>query len=101
MATLTGDQARFILDAVALPALRAEHPTTASVITAIPRIAPIFYGVRQFPALGSMPIILNHTIHHRGQLSTYLRPMGAKVPSVYGEIFDARAEREQRASASR
>ena len=23
-------------------------------------------------------------IHHRGQLSSYLRPMGAKVPSIYG-----------------
>jgi hypothetical protein len=23
-------------------------------------------------------------IHHRGQLSTYLRPIGAKVPSIYG-----------------
>src|SRR3990170_5206792 len=23
-------------------------------------------------------------IHHRGQISTYLRPMGAKVPQIYG-----------------
>jgi uncharacterized damage-inducible protein DinB len=28
-------------------------------------------------------------IHHRGQLSTYLRPMGAKVPSIYGASGDA------------
>jgi uncharacterized damage-inducible protein DinB len=28
-------------------------------------------------------------IHHRGQLSTYLRPMGAKVPSIYGQSGDA------------
>ena len=28
-------------------------------------------------------------IHHRGQLSTYLRPMGAKVPSIYGHSGDA------------
>src|SRR5580658_3177337 len=27
-------------------------------------------------------------IHHRGQLSTYLRPMGAKVPSIYGQSGD-------------
>ena len=27
-------------------------------------------------------------IHHRGQLSTYLRPMGAKVPSIYGPSGD-------------
>jgi uncharacterized damage-inducible protein DinB len=27
-------------------------------------------------------------IHHRGQLSVYLRPMGAKVPSIYGPSAD-------------
>jgi uncharacterized damage-inducible protein DinB len=28
------------------------------------------------------------SIHHRGQLSTYLRPMGGKVPSIYGPSAD-------------
>jgi uncharacterized damage-inducible protein DinB len=28
-------------------------------------------------------------IHHRGQLSTYLRPMGASVPSIYGASGDS------------
>ncbi|HXF29627.1 MAG TPA: DinB family protein [Chlamydiales bacterium] len=27
-------------------------------------------------------------IHHRGQLSTHLRPMGGKVPSIYGPSAD-------------
>jgi uncharacterized damage-inducible protein DinB len=27
-------------------------------------------------------------IHHRGQLSTYLRPMGSTVPSIYGPSAD-------------
>ena len=27
-------------------------------------------------------------VHHRGQLSSYLRPMGAKVPSIYGPSGD-------------
>ena len=27
-------------------------------------------------------------IHHRGQLSTYLRPMGGKVPAIYGPSGD-------------
>jgi len=44
--------------------------------------------------------ILNHTIHHRGQLSMYLRPMGAAVPSIYGESFDARTARESRGEKS-
>lgn len=48
-----------------------------------------FYGIRKFPAISLIQLILNHTIHHRGQLSTYLRPMGAKVPSIYGPSYDA------------
>jgi uncharacterized damage-inducible protein DinB len=27
-------------------------------------------------------------VHHRGQLSTYLRPMGSKCPSIYGPSAD-------------
>jgi len=27
-------------------------------------------------------------IHHRGQLSTYLRPMGGKIPCIYGPTAD-------------
>ena len=30
-------------------------------------------------------------IHHRGQISTYLRPLGAKVPSIYGPSGDCPA----------
>jgi len=29
-------------------------------------------------------------IHHRGQLSTYIRPMGGKVPSIYGPSADSK-----------
>ena len=29
-----------------------------------------------------------HTIHHRGQLATYLRPLGGKVPDIYGGSAD-------------
>ena len=29
-------------------------------------------------------MLLMDAVHHRGQLSTYLRPMGGKVPSIYG-----------------
>jgi uncharacterized damage-inducible protein DinB len=34
--------------------------------------------------------ILFDAIHHRGQLSTYLRPMGATVPAIYGPSADSR-----------
>jgi uncharacterized damage-inducible protein DinB len=30
----------------------------------------------------------NHSVHHRGALATYLRPMGAKIPSIYGGSYD-------------
>ncbi|MFZ2522992.1 MAG: DinB family protein [Minisyncoccia bacterium] len=29
-------------------------------------------------------------VHHRGQLSTYIRPMGGKVPSIYGPSADTK-----------
>lgn len=36
--------------------------------------------------------ILFDAIHHRGQLTAYLRPMGAKVPAIYGPSGDSRRE---------
>ena len=47
-----------------------------------------FRGMFQRPAVTFVMIGLHHTIHHRGQLSSYLRCMGAKVPSIYGESYD-------------
>jgi hypothetical protein len=32
--------------------------------------------------------MLMDSIHHRGQLSTYIRPAGGKVPSIYGPSGD-------------
>lgn len=52
-----------------------------------------FRGIVQLPALAFIQVLLNHTIHHRGQLSMYLRPMGAKVPAIYGESYDTAQER--------
>jgi uncharacterized damage-inducible protein DinB len=47
-----------------------------------------FKGLFQNPAVIYLQVALNHSIHHRGQLTTYLRPMGARVPSIYGESYD-------------
>jgi uncharacterized damage-inducible protein DinB len=33
-------------------------------------------------------LMCSHSVHHRGQLSAYLRPMGAKVPGIYGPSGD-------------
>lgn len=47
-----------------------------------------FYGAFNFPAVFYLGFLNNHCIHHRGALATYLRPMGAKVPSIYGGSHD-------------
>jgi uncharacterized damage-inducible protein DinB len=53
-----------------------------------------FRGMFQLPAVMYLGFVLHHTVHHRGQLSMYLRPMGAKVPSIYGESYDAAQARK-------
>jgi len=52
---------------------------------------PFFTGPKQ---MGDIPLdefvwfILHDQIHHRGQLSVYLRMAGGKVPSIYGPTAD-------------
>jgi uncharacterized damage-inducible protein DinB len=53
-----------------------------------------FRGLFQLPAVMYLNFMLHHSIHHRGQLSMYLRPVGAKVPSIYGESYDAALARK-------
>ena len=53
-----------------------------------------FRGMFQLPAVSFLNFLLHHSIHHRGQLSMYLRPMGAKVPAIYGESFDSAEARK-------
>ncbi len=53
-----------------------------------------FRGMIQLPAVAFLQTYLHHSIHHRGQLSTYLRPMGGKVPSIYGESYDSAEARK-------
>ena len=47
-----------------------------------------FFGVFNLPAAMYLGFLSNHSIHHRGELTTYLRPMGSKVPSIYGGSYD-------------
>jgi len=52
-------------------------------------LTPIeFFGVFNLPAAFYLGFLNNHSIHHRGQLATYLRPMGSKCPSIYGGSYD-------------
>ena len=47
-----------------------------------------FYGVFNMPVVFYLSFVNNHSIHHRGQLATYLRPMGSKCPAIYGGSAD-------------
>jgi uncharacterized damage-inducible protein DinB len=47
-----------------------------------------FFGVMNLPVVLYLQTAISHAIHHRGQLSTYLRPMGAKVPDIGGGSYD-------------
>ena len=45
-------------------------------------------GMIQMPGINFLAMAAKHSVHHRGQLSTYLRPMGGKVPGIYGPSAD-------------
>jgi uncharacterized damage-inducible protein DinB len=47
-----------------------------------------FFGVCNLPVVFYLGFMNNHGVHHRGALATYLRPMGAKIPSIYGGSYD-------------
>ena len=61
-------------------------------------LVPILLGAgeRLFDTLGDdlrglalvRTIVMNHTYHHRGQLSVYLRMLDVPVPSIYGPSAD-------------
>ncbi|HWZ96455.1 MAG TPA: DinB family protein [Candidatus Dormibacteraeota bacterium] len=53
-----------------------------------------FRGLVQLPAVMYLEFASNHSIHHRGQLSAYLRAMGGKVPAIYGESYDSAAAKK-------
>ena len=46
--------------------------------------------VMEMPIGEFLWFILFDAIHHRGQLSTYIRPMGGQVPAIYGPSGDSR-----------
>jgi uncharacterized damage-inducible protein DinB len=58
------------------------------------RIAQFYYSgkvVSEQPVGQFLWAILFDAIHHRGQLSAYLRPMGGTVPAIYGPSADSRS----------
>lgn len=47
-----------------------------------------FMNFMNEPAVTYLVMSMKHSVHHRGQLSSYLRPMGGKVPGIYGPSGD-------------
>lgn len=58
-----------------------------------------FRGMFQLPAVMFLTTTINHSIHHRGQLSTYVRPAGGNVPAIYGESYASAEARKAAESA--
>jgi uncharacterized damage-inducible protein DinB len=48
-----------------------------------------FFGMMKMSRAQWIGFSNNHSVHHRGQLSAYLRAMGSKVPDIYGPSGDA------------
>jgi uncharacterized damage-inducible protein DinB len=79
-----------------IKAYEAKHKESVSKVQAMPEsdwnskvTAPV--GPKQMAEVrrGDMLwLMLNDSIHHRGQFSVYLRLVGAKVPSIYGPSGD-------------
>lgn len=51
-----------------------------------------FFGMGAHPGVTYLHWDMVHLIHHRGQLSVYLRMAGAKVPAIYGPTLDVSFE---------
>ena len=47
--------------------------------------------VQEGPRYAMIQDTINHWAHHRGQMTVYLRLMGAKVPAIYGPSADDRS----------
>ncbi len=45
-------------------------------------------GMINTSAAEFLSLLICHSVHHRGQLSAYLRAMGGKVPQIYGPSAD-------------
>lgn len=85
-----------IPDSVKTPADLVEwyeenHAKAVARLAATPSadlVKNLSFAIFNFPAIQYPAMMLSHSIHHRGQLSAYLRPMGAKVPGIYGPSAD-------------
>ena len=76
------------LDEAAEGARKALESTTDEHLATNWKLLAAGHVVMDEPRRVMIQDTINHWAHHRGQMTVYLRLMGAKVPSIYGPSAD-------------
>jgi uncharacterized damage-inducible protein DinB len=76
------------LDATLKDARAALHATNGDHLRTPWRLLAGGKTVMELPRDVTIQDTLNHWVHHRGQMTVYLRLMGATVPALYGPSAD-------------
>ena len=83
------EQFKSVADVVAF--YKREVPARLAAVRALPADKLTrtvdFFGMKE-PGAWYLGFANNHSTHHRGQLASYLRAMGSKVPAIYGDSAD-------------
>jgi uncharacterized damage-inducible protein DinB len=84
----TSDELLKALDKAAADARSALQKTTDDHLMTSWRLLARGKVVMEAPRYVMIQDTINHWTHHRGQMTVYLRLMGAKVPALYGPSAD-------------
>jgi uncharacterized damage-inducible protein DinB len=84
----TGEELMQALDKAAADARSAFENTTDEYLQTNWRLLARGQVVMEAPRYEMIQDTINHWAHHRGQMTVYLRLMGAKVPAIYGPSAD-------------
>ena len=84
----TSDELLEALDKTAADARAAFAETTDEHLMTSWRLLARGQVVMESPRYKMIQDIINHWSHHRGQMTVYLRLLGAKVPALYGPSAD-------------
>jgi uncharacterized damage-inducible protein DinB len=84
----TSDELVKALDKAAADARSALEKTTDDHLKTSWRLLARGQVVVEAPRYVMIQDTINHWTHHRGQMTVYLRLMGAKVPALYGPSAD-------------
>jgi uncharacterized damage-inducible protein DinB len=84
----TSEELMQALDKAAAGARSAFENTTDEHLQTNWRLLARGQVVMEAPRYEMIQDTINHWAHHRGQMTVYLRLMGAKVPAIYGPSAD-------------